>query len=40
VSICFGYVITAGGFPVMAGHCRLGMVPERGGWAVAGVSLY
>lgn len=40
VSLGFGYLIEAGGFPVLAGNCRLGMVPERGGWAVAGVSMY
>lgn len=40
VSISFGYIVSVGDFPVIAGHCRLGMVPERGGWAVAGVSLY
>lgn len=40
VSIRFGYIIDVGNFPVLAGNCRLGMVPERGGWAVAGVTLY
>ena len=40
VTISFGYTLLAGGFPVLAGNCRLGMVPEQGGWAVAGVSLY
>ncbi len=40
VTISFGYTLLAGGFPVLAGNCRLGMVPERGGWAVAGVSLF
>lgn len=40
VSIRFGYIINAGNFPVLAGNCRLGMVPEGGGWAVAGVTMY
>ena len=40
VSISFLYAVFVRDVPVLAGNARLGMVPERGGWAVAGVSLY
>jgi len=40
ISVGFSYSLLAGGLPVVVGNARLGMVPERGGWAVAGVSLF
>ena len=40
VSISFLYAVFVRDVPVLAGNARLGMVPERGGWAIAGVSLY
>lgn len=40
VSVSFVYAVFVRDIPVLAGNARLGMVPERGGWAVAGVSLY
>lgn len=40
VSVSFVYAVFVRDIPVLAGNARLGMIPERGGWAVAGVSLY
>ncbi len=40
VSISFMYAVFVRDVPILAGNARLGMIPERGGWAVAGVSLY